>query len=163
MLGGPVGERRAPAGARLLVFPLLDDPVAVGRSCEDAVLRTSRLLLELVRFAEVVDRVGIVDAVVEGCTVPREPRVDAVPTAVPRAIRGADERVAQHFGLPAGIGDDGPVLRVRAVTKRGVEDPDRLEAGPVVVVERAAERLTWNAERTGMVAVDVRVAELLDE
>src|SRR5206468_343608 len=64
---------------------------------------------------------------------------------------------------PAGIGDDGPVLRVRAVTKRGVEDPDRLEAGPVVVVERAAERLTWNAERTGMVAVDVRVADLPDE
>src|SRR4029079_9262235 len=52
---------------------------------------------------------------------------------------------------------------VRAVTERCVEDPDRREAGPVVVVERSAERLPRNAELEGMIAVEVRVADLPDE
>jgi len=44
---------------------------------------------------------------------------------------------------------------VRAVTEGDVEDPDRLLAGPVVVVERAAEGLARDAELTGMAAIGV--------
>src|SRR5215831_16503227 len=119
---------------------LTDDRVAVGLPGEDAVLRTRRALPELVFLAEPVDRIGVVDAEVEGASVPREPRVDAVRAAVLGAVGRTDERVAEHLGLAAGVGDRGPVLRVRPVTEGDVEDPDRLLASPVVVVERATER-----------------------
>src|SRR5207248_3286729 len=98
------------------IAPVLDqiaeDRVAVGRSGEDAVFRTLRLLRELVRPTQVVDRVRVADPVVESRPVPREPRVDAKRTAVTRAVRRADERVPEHLGLAAGVGHRRPVLLV---------------------------------------------------
>src|SRR5690349_12706812 len=158
-IGGGGGHSRCPPPR----LALLDDCVAVRRAGENAVLRTRGRLRELVHAFEVVDGVGEVDAVVDSAAVPREVRVDAERTAVRGAIGRADERVAKHLGLSAGVGNRSPVLLVRAVTERGVEDPDRREAGPVVVVERAAERLAREAELAGMVAVEVRVADLPDE
>src|SRR3954471_16982335 len=54
------GHRAAPSPCSLL-----DDVVAVGRSGEDSILRTLRGLRELARLTEVVDGVGVIDAVVE--------------------------------------------------------------------------------------------------
>src|ERR1700751_1018353 len=94
------------AGVRLVVSCWLpDDRVAVGVPREDAVRRTRRPLLELVRLAEPLYRAGVVDAVVERVSIPREPRVDAERAAVLRAVGRADERVAEHLSLAAGVGD----------------------------------------------------------
>src|SRR5438067_5993993 len=87
----PQPRRRAPAGARLPLLPLLEDRVAVRPAGEDPVLRTVRRLRELLRHPVVVDGVGVVDAVVDGAAFRREPRVDAVWTPVRGAFGGADE------------------------------------------------------------------------
>src|SRR5215469_10693166 len=87
---------------------LADDRVAVRWIREDAGRRAGCRLRELVDPPEVFGA----DAVVDRSAVRREPRVDAVRAAVRRAVGGADERVAEHLGLPAGIRDRGPVLLV---------------------------------------------------
>src|SRR6266567_7322057 len=84
---------------------LADDRVAVRWIREDAGRRAGWRLRELVHPPEVAGA----DAVVDRLAVRGEPRVDAVRAAVRRAVGGADERVAEHLGLPAGIGDRGPV------------------------------------------------------
>src|SRR5215469_6246361 len=125
VIGGDANLRlRIPASASSSLRWLLDDRVAVRWIREDAGRRAGWRLCELVHPPEVIGA----NAIVDRSAVRREPWVDAIRAAVRRAVGGADERVAEHLGLPTGIRDRGPVLLVCAVPEGDVEDPDRLEA-----------------------------------
>src|SRR5713101_5472404 len=94
---------------------------------------------ELVRLAEVLAGVRVVDAVVEARRAEGVPGIDAERAAEGRAR-------LQHFRLAAQVAHRGELLGCRPVAEGHPQDADRGEARPVRGVVRVASEIARHAE-----------------
>lgn len=92
-----------------IAWALFQDGVAVGGIRAEGAA-AQRSLLVLVRLAEVLEGIREIDAEVEARFAQRIPGIDAIWTAIGRAV-------CENFRLAAQIANRGPFLWVRAVSR----------------------------------------------